>query len=465
MNTVRTFLGEAYQRVKKEGSFSQNFAVVLSGTGLNILIQIVVSPILTRLYGPVAYGVYSLFNALCTNFALLSTLRLPQAFLLPKDERDFQALVRITLLSSLGFSILVLIVLAIAGAPVLRALQAENLLPYYYLIPVMIFLIALNQVIGNWQYRLNVFKKTVAIDTSVLIGVRIFNLSFGWFTHGMPLGLVIGDMLGKSIGLVVSWKLIIKDRIREVFAKISREQLKKTFHEYRQYPLYNLPGVWCTMLSDQLPIFFISSFFGLTSLGIVSLAVSMLDLPKRLFAYSISSVFYKKAVDLKHSSMEELQRFVVTIMYVLLAVSLIPYATIVVFGPELFAFVFGQQWVASGEIARYLAVYFIIELLYISLDSLYYVLREEKKMFFFQASALLGRFLVLFAATYQGMPLEYCIAWLVAFNVVFYNAQLAYVLYLLKVSWLKHISIILAVSASCIGLMFGLREVIFRLFF
>jgi O-antigen/teichoic acid export membrane protein len=460
---VRDFFREAIQSVKKDGSFSNNFAVVLSGTGLNILIQILIAPILTRLYGPVAYGIYSLFNALSTNFALLSTLRLPQAFLLPKEEKDFHALLRIALLSALGFSVLIFIVLAVAGEPVLLALRAEKLQPYYYLIPVMVFLIALNQIIGNWQYRMNVFKKSVAIDTSVLIGVRTFNLGFGWLSQGMALGLVIGDMLGKVTGLILSWRLIIKHRMREMFANVPVTRLKSTLSAYRQYPMYNLPGVWCNMLSDQLPIFFIASSFGLATLGLLSFAVSMLDLPKRLFAYSISSVFYKKAVDLKNSSLQALQRFVLTILYALLAVCVIPYAVVVAFGPELFSFVFGTEWRASGEIAAYLAIYFIVELLYISMDSMYYVLREEKRMFFFQVFALAGRFAVLFTATRLSLPVEQVIAWLVAFNVMLYNAQLAYILHLLKLSWIKHISLVILIAAGCIGFMIGLKSVIFNL--
>ncbi len=131
------------------------------------------------------------------NLAPLATLRLPQAFLLPKQDEDFYVLMRLTVLSSTFFSLLTFIVRAVAGGPVLQLLNAEKLEPYYYLIPIMIWLTAINQIFGTWQHRLRVFKKTVAISTGVLVGVRLFNFVFGWVTKGGVFGLVIETCLEK----------------------------------------------------------------------------------------------------------------------------------------------------------------------------------------------------------------------------------------------------------------------------
>jgi O-antigen/teichoic acid export membrane protein len=324
----------------------------------------------------------------------------------------------------------------------------------------MVFLIALNQVMGQWQYRLNLFKRSVAVDTGVLIGVRIFNLVFGWLTKGMPMGLVAGDMLGKTAGLILSWRLIIGDQFKFFFMRVSVGRLKHIFKRYKQYPLFNLPGVWLTVFSDQLSVFFISAAFGLKTVGTLALAVSMLDLPKRLLAYSVTSVFYRKAVDLHQQSFEKLQQMVVRMMYLFLAVSLIPYGLVAVFGPPLFAWVFGSDWVLSGRIAQYFSVYCILELLYFSLDSVYYVLRKEKGMFAFQASTFLLRFAVLFLAVHFSLSLEKCIIWLAMVNTLLYSVQLSNILYLLKLTWWKHITIILLVIALVILLLFGVRYVL-----
>lgn len=465
MNNLGNFVSNAWRGLKQEGSFSQNYALVLSGTGLTILVQLFVTPILTRLYGPEAYGTFSVFNAVSTNLALLAGLRFSQAMLLPKEEKEFQALVRISLLSVVAFCAILFIILVINPTPILSIFGAEKLAPYAFVIPVSVFLLAANQIAGQWQYRLNVFKKAVSIDTSVLIGVRLFNLAYGWASKGMVLGLVVGDMLGKIVGLFLSWIFIIKDRIKELAAPLSFQYLKQTFAKYKQYPLYNLPGVWLLTLSDQLPVFFVASSFGLSGVGYLSLATSMMDLPKRLFAYSVSSVFYKKATDVSQVGGKELTSFVLKIIYMLAAVAIVPYATIVVFGQELFGFAFGKEWLFSGKVAQYLSCYYVFELLYISVDSIFYVLRQEKKMFFFQASTLALRLSGLSLAIYLGLSIEYCIAVLAGINIILYTSQLSYVMHLLNISWKKHLPILVALMLAGVAILFAVKVLMLELFY
>ncbi len=439
MKITREFIGGGLRALFKDGSFVQNYAIVLSGTGLNILIQILVSPILTRIYGPEAYGIFSVFNAICTNLALISTLRFPQALLLPERDSEFYALVRVCIVSALSTCILIFFALLFAAPPFLKLFQAETLIDYYFLIPIMVLLIAMNQIMGQWQYRLNAFKKSVSIDTGILIGVRFFNLLFGWLSSGMVMGLVAGDLLGKTSGVGLSWWLIIKRQIRFAFSRITIDELKNVISKYKRYPLLNFPGVWLTMFSDQLSVFFISSTFGMKSVGMLALAVSMLDLPKRLFAYSATSVFYKKAIDLHRESIERLRQLVLQMSYSFLIISLVPYGVVAVFGPELFGLLFGEEWRVSGTIASYFSMYCILELIYFSIDSVYYVLRQERRLFGFQLSTFVIRFVVLLVGTQFLFALEECLIFLAIANTIIYTVQLGYIMKLLQIKWYKHL--------------------------
>jgi O-antigen/teichoic acid export membrane protein len=457
---IKFFIEDTLSGLKKNGSFTQNYAFVLSGTGLSIIVQILVSPVLTRIYGTEAYGIFSVFNALCSNLAVVATLRFPQALLLPDKESDFYALMRLSLLSALFTSGLLFVILFIAATPFLSIFNAEKLSSFYYFIPLMIFLIALNQVAGQWQYRLNTFKSSVTLDTSVLISVRIFNLIFGWVTSGAALGLVIGDILGKTAGLILSWRFIIKEKFVFLFRHISWNQLMKTFAEYKRYPLLNLPGIWVSIMATQLPVFFVSSAFGISAVGLLSLSISMLDLPKRLFAYTVTSVFYRKAVEVNKTSFASLQELVVKMLYIFLCLSVVPYSIVTVFGPELFSFAFGAQWIKSGVIAQYLSIYCVFELLCISLDSLYYVLREEKRLFLSLIITFMVRLVALFVGIRAGDSLESCMFFLAAANFIIFGIQLSYLLYLLKLNWKKHLLIICTAESVCILLFFAIRQLL-----
>jgi len=446
-----------WNKVKEDGSFAQNYAVVLSGTGLNIGIQVFVTPILTRLYTPEAYGVYSLFLVVSTNLALIASLRLPQAIMLPKAESEFRALIRIGVVASAALSFFYFVVLFFLKDQFLSFFNADKLIPYYYLIPVMTFLVCMNQYFGSWQYRNNLFKKSVAVDTSISIGVRGFNLAYGFLSKGTLLGLVFGDMLGKVFGLILSWKLILKERIKGLYDGVSKNDLLQAFKTYRVYPFVNLPGVWLEMFSGQLPVLFLSFVFGLPTVGMLSLAVGIMDIPKRLFAYSATSAFYKKAVDVYESSKNGLGALVTKTLYFLLAFTVIPYSVIMVFGKELFAVVLGGNWAASGSIARYLAMYYVIELLCVSLGSIFYVLRKEKVLFRFQVGFLFVRLMVLMVSYILGFSVDATILALSIANVVLFSTQLWVVFDFSKLNGYKYNGIVWGAIIISVAFMFGLR--------
>ena len=446
-----------WNKVKEDGSFAQNYAVVLSGTGLNIGIQVFVTPILTRLYTPEAYGVYSLFLVVSTNLALIASLRLPQAIMLPKAESEFRALIRIGVVASAALSFFYFVVLFFLKDQFLSFFNADKLIPYYYLIPVMTFLVCMNQYFGSWQYRNNLFKKSVAVDTSISIGVRGFNLAYGFLSKGTLLGLVFGDMLGKVFGLILSWKLILKERIKGLYDGVSKNDLLQAFKTYRVYPFVNLPGVWLEMFSGQLPVLFLSFVFGLPTVGMLSLAVGIMDIPKRLFAYSATSAFYKKAVDVYESSKNGLGALVTKTLYFLLAFIVIPYSVIMVFGKELFAVVLGGNWAASGSIARYLAMYYVIELLCVSLGSIFYVLRKEKVLFRFQVGFLFVRLMVLMGSYILGFSVDATILALSIANVVLFSTQLWVVFDFSKLNGYKYNGIVWGAIIISVAFMFGLR--------
>lgn len=458
--SAEAFIREIFGASRREGSFSQNYLAVLSGTGLNIVVQIIVSPILTRLYGPDGYGTYALFTAICSNIALVSTMRFPQAFLLPRQDRDFHVLMRLTFLTSFGTSLLLFLLLLGGGGALLKLLKADVLLPYQYLIPVMIFITGANQIFGQWQYRLNSFKKSVVIDTGLLIGVRFFNLTYGWLSNGNRVGLVLGDCLGKTFGLLLSAKFIIKNEIGALFRRISFFEIRQAFLAYKAYPLLNLPGVWLILTSEQLPFFLLAGRFGLPALGLLSFAISMLDLPKRLFAYSVSSVFFKKGVDLYTQSLSSLQEAVTKMFYGLLVLAAVPYTAIAVFGPLIFSFVFGTDWELSGKLAQYLSCYYALELICVSFDSIFYILRREKQLFYFQVCAFVGRLVTLLGALQIFKSLEECVAALALFNILLYSSQLIAVFRFMKLPPLRFLIRLVLTMALMMTCLSGVKMII-----
>ncbi len=63
--------------------------IAFSGYFFSFAIQLVLTPVIARLYTPEAYGTFATLNALVMNLSLVLTLGYIDAFQLPKSEKDF----------------------------------------------------------------------------------------------------------------------------------------------------------------------------------------------------------------------------------------------------------------------------------------------------------------------------------------------------------------------------------------
>jgi len=109
-------------------------------------------------------------------------------------------------------------------------------------------------------------------------------------------------------------------------------------------------------LASQMPILFITKYFGTTITGFYSLSFRILILPLTFFSSALSQVLFQKIVEIHQNRPEQLQRQLARI-FLLLLLLISPMVAIMWFaGEELFVFAFGDAWRTSGELAKYLSL-------------------------------------------------------------------------------------------------------------
>src|SRR5699024_264533 len=87
--------------------FIRNVVVLASGTAAAQMISMLLSPVITRLYGPEAYGLMGTFMAIITIMGPIAALTYPIAIVLPKKDSDARGLIKLSLLITSIISILV----------------------------------------------------------------------------------------------------------------------------------------------------------------------------------------------------------------------------------------------------------------------------------------------------------------------------------------------------------------------
>lgn len=337
--------------------FVNNVIILASGTALAQLISIAFSPIITRLYGPEAFGVLGVFTSLMSILTPVVALSYPIAIVLPKRDGEAKQLVKLSLVVGGIFTSILTVVLVVGGDWFLNRLNMSEITPYLFIIPVFLILSAFIQVARQWLIRKKQFKTTANVSVLQSLFVGGSKSGVGYF---IPKGgaLIILATIGEFFHCILLWIGVSKTRIKENEEELDRKKLGllQIAKKYWDFPIFRAPQVTINALSQSLPTLFLVSFFGPASAGFYSLGKRILGLPSSLIANSVGEVFYPRIAEAGHRG-ERLTKLILKATLSLAGVGILPFAIIALIGPWLFSFVFGSEWVTAGVYARWLSIW------------------------------------------------------------------------------------------------------------
>ena len=396
LNQVR----QDVRRVRTPGSFARNTFHVFSGNSLSMLSQLILTPIIARIYGPEAYGVFGLFTALMMNLASFGDFGYTMAYVLPRDEDRFRDLVRLNLgltASACGLFFLVTLNrdLVYDLLPGWRPLG-----PWIHLVAVVAGCYTLSVMATQWLTRAKLFKRSAFTGATIEISLRLFNLVYGIVSKAQVTGLILADVVVR-LGIVPVYAHGVRNHgLREVLSNWRWERIRSIALEYRRYPLLVFPERWVSLLGTQLPIFMLAS--DLESVGRYSLGASLLLMPLRLLGFSMNTVYLQRVAEIRNAADGELQRITRGLYQRLFWIGIGPFLLLTFFSDEAFAVVFGEPWRGAGTATAYLGGFFFFRLITEPMISVFNVLGREHVMLVFQIIINIFRFLALYLVLNSG---------------------------------------------------------------
>ena len=377
--------------------FVRNVTIVASGTAAAQVITMAFSPLITRIYGSEAFGLLGIFQSLVAILTPIAALAYPIAIVLPKEDSEAKGLVKLSFLVSAAIFCAVVVVMLTGGEKLLALLDSEAIAPYVMLIPLSIVFAAYMQIGQQWLIR----KKQFAITARVAV-LQSFLLNsaktvIGWVN---PVGavLVVLATLGHGLHAAMLWVGIKKSGTftrnlpPQQMPQLSLKSLAKQYHDF---PLYRTPQIFINATSQSLPTLMLASFFGPSSAGFYTICRTVLGMPSRLVGQAVSDVFYPRVTEASHRG-EDISRLILKATLALAAVGFLPFAVVVAFGPQLFAFVFGGEWRVAGEYARWISVWVFFQ--FINKPSVMAIpaLKLQKSLLIYELFSTASKVLALF---------------------------------------------------------------------
>lgn len=365
------------KKVTSKGSFVQNISFVFIGNLFVFVIQLLFTPIISRLFDPTSYGEFAYFNIIVTNIVFIGSFSYPSVYLIPKARVDFLYMGKAVIFSVFFFSIL-----AVAGG-FLFSISLKNFQFEPYTIILFLLLIVISTWNGVFQAdceREKEFKKlSIAKSISSLFS-RISVVLYGLFISTNSVGLILGDFLRSIlIASLVGNKTKKKEFFHLLFSK-NRENAINILKKYIRAPKYIFPFQWLNKISTDIPQIVIGLLYSPDILGSFVFAMSLISIPIRLFENSIQPVIYQKALEKYRKGKTNLRYFFVKSLKSSFLVGLLPVLILSTISPIIFPLFFGEKWVLAGEIGLVMG----LRNIFLSIQSPYLkfwnIISEEKKL-------------------------------------------------------------------------------------
>lgn len=336
--------------------FVRNVMIMATGTAAAQAIAMILSPIITRLYGPEAYGLMGTFLAIVTILSPIASLTYPIAIVLPKSDSEAQGLIKLSLTISLIFAGIITIILLVLYKTIVDLFHLNEIGGFLYLIPITVICGGVLQVTEQWLIRTKQYKISAKVTFLQAVISQGSIVGLGFF-YPIASILVIIQSLREGLKALLMLLFVKKVDGKQLFKGNNKEFSQKILlRKYYDFPLFRAPEVFLNGLSQSLPILMLTIFFGPASAGFYSICKTVLNLPSQLIGKSVGDVFYPRVAEAANNN-ENLTRLIKKATISLALIGIVPFGVVIIFGPWLFNIAFGSDWINAGEYARWIALW------------------------------------------------------------------------------------------------------------
>lgn len=329
-------------------------------------------PLLTRLYDPAEFGLFTVFSAVVGMLGVIAALTLEAAIPIPVDDREAADVAWAGLAVTALMTLLTATVGLLAAAPLADLLGVPRLADFWWLVTLTVFVLGTYLVLSEWMVRdrsygalgrRNLLQGVAQVSTQVglgLVGVR-------------PLGLLLGLGVGRlfALGGLVSRRGLLRQPRPTLAA------LRAALRRFRRFPLLAAPSALINSAGLEVPLLLVSALYGDARAGLLGLTVRVFSGPTAIIGQAVYQVVTGESSAAIREPQGTLGRLLRGAALRLLLLGALPAAVLVVSGPWLFGLIFGPEWVDAGEYARYLAVAFLAQFAVTPISSTLFLLERQ----------------------------------------------------------------------------------------
>lgn len=371
--------------------FISNVLKLISGSIIAQIIAIGLIPIITRLYTPEDYGLFSLILAISGIIVVFSSLSYQLAIMLPKEDVDAAHIVILCCILIMISSIFTGIIFIFFGDFIANILNVPKISNYLLFVPIIVFFTAIVSVFTYWNARRKRFGTIALAQSSNSFLSKIIQIGAGIGSASL-FGLITGYFIGYISAITFFLKGFFEDFI--LFKKISRQRLKSLAIRYKKFPLFTSWSTTANTISIQIAPLLLVYFYSPVIVGYYTIANQVVQMPMSLIGSAIGQVFFQRASEDKNKT-DNISEIVHGVHRRLVSFGIFPMLLLLIIGEDLFALALGTEWATAGLYVKILVPWLLLVFIASPLSTIFSVLERQHIDLSFNVTLLISRIGVL----------------------------------------------------------------------
>jgi O-antigen/teichoic acid export membrane protein len=327
-----------------QNSFVRPVAILMTGSSLAQLINILLLPVLTTIFTPADFDVLAVFAGLSIITYRVASLGLDYALPVAETDEKAASLLIAALVGVVAVSVLVAVVTALALPMIPDQGKAAAYGIFLWLVPLSTLLIGATTAFEFWHTRLKRFALISRARLSQVVLGGAVQVSLGLAGAGAD-GLLIGYLvINCSALLLFAANFLANDR--PLLRGVSIAGMTATVREYIIFPKFTAAEILANSCSVYLPIVIISAALAGPEAGFLLLALRLTQGPIVMLSQAVSFVYYSRALQSRRDN--RLGQDTAAVLRGLVGITAGPLAALAIVAPGLIAAVLGELWRPVG---------------------------------------------------------------------------------------------------------------------
>ena len=351
---------------------------------LTQLLSFIALPLITRLYSPEDFGIYSAVVSVAGVIAIFQGLGYQQAVVLPKDNSIAELIYNFCVSTTLTLSFLYLIIVLLVPEFIIANYVSSSFLEYKFFVFFIILFDGLYRCLLSVNIRNENYKIISLSRVSRAFSNKFIILFLAIVFVSSPSNLIIAELLSSLIVCCVLYFGVNK----LFFTKnINYNILKDILTRYNQFPKFDLPSNILFRSKQAIVIILLLKFYSAEIVGYFGMALLILTIPTTLIGSAVSEVFYKEAATYKSS--KQLKKSTLDLFFTLLSSSVVIFTLIALFSESLIPFFLGNDWSSGSGVIAVLVIVSFSDFLISPFQNIFKILNKQQFIFMHQASSLI----------------------------------------------------------------------------